>query len=64
MNLDKSHLFLNTMHIHAQTICFQKRLQLTIYGQTSLSLDFPFLTKEREVWGPLLELLPLRSDPG
>ena len=25
--------------------------------------DFPFLGKEREVCGPLLELLPPRSDP-
>ena len=25
--------------------------------------DFPFLTKEREIWGPLLELLPRNPTP-
>ena len=46
---DKSHLYLSTMLVHDQIICIQKHLQLINYY---MAPDFPFLTKEREVWGP------------
>ena len=58
--LDKSHLFLSTIRVHAQSICNPKMPPINhLWSQPSLSLP-----RKGKAGGPLLEQLPPQSDPG
>ena len=50
--LDKPHLFLSTMLVHAQIICIQTRLQLTMHSET---------TPINQIWSETSTSLPQTS---